>query len=105
MASEFRCDCPTVCSTFDNYKNNHTAHYSSWADRMDAEDRYDDHRKLIEKMLKGEPYARKKRGIRPPGYVPAVVVVPKTKRADKPLCNKGTSCCNKKCTFVHPERY
>lgn len=105
MDSYFRCDCPVVCANFEEYKDNHSNMYEQWADRVDAVERYDEHREIVERMLKGEPYARKKRGIRPAGYVPkTVVVVPKAKRPGKPLCNKGPSCCNKKCTFVHPER-
>ena len=103
---KYVCDCEVVCRDYADFVMNHTSQISNWADRVEVEEDMDQQKDIIEMMLRGEPYARKRRALRDkkraqPGYKPPVQ---QTKRPDKPVCNKGTKCCNKKCTFIHPWR-
>lgn len=110
MAS-FICKCEKLCKSYDDYCTHHIDTIASWGERLDFQDEVESNKENIEKMLRDEPFARRRRAAKArmiaAGYVPK----PQQKcTSAKPTCNKcvvvdgkivASNCCNPKCTFLH----
>lgn len=109
------CRCEKLCSNYDDYFANHVDNISSWGEQVEMDERVSDNRQDIEKMLRDEPFARRRRAERDrkiaAGYVPKPPQPRPAEKGPKPVCRKcivdsngkiiANNCCNKKCTFNH----
>lgn len=110
MAS-YICKCDKLCANYDEYYANHVRTLSSWGDQMEAHDAVEQKQQDIVKMLRDEPFARRRRAEKARRIAAGYVPKPQLKcKGPKPVCNKcvvvdgkivESKCCNPKCTFLH----
>lgn len=109
---QFRCRCPAACVDLETYRNNHIESIEDWGEQMDKDEFVTEREPAIVKMIRDEPFARRRVELRDKkiaaGWVPRPPPQPSTK--PKPICKKCTvvdgkvvasACINKKCTFNH----
>lgn len=90
---------------------------TSWGDLMDMEDflAINEDRVMNVLLQVGKSKVLKKKRVFKPTTAFTITFEPRKfeepkidpqapllKRLDKPPCRKGATCCNKKCTFIHP---
>lgn len=90
---------------------------SAWGDKMDMADFLVDNKEAVMAIIADVAAKKAKKGRRVFKPTTAVTITfeprkfvepkddpqaPLLKRLDKPACRKGMTCCNKKCTFIHP---
>lgn len=114
--AEYICRCDTLCPSYEEYIAKHVDNIPNWGDRMEKEEFVSDNRSSIERMLRDEPFARRRRTEKErkiaAGYVPKPPPQPRSvEKGPKPICRKcvvnsngkiiASTCSNKKCTFNH----
>lgn len=110
MAS-FICKCEKLCKNYAEFYANHVETISSWSEQVEVHDEAEQQKQKIEKMLRDEPFARRRRAEKARKVASGYVPKPQPRCVGpKPICNKcvvvdgkivASTCCNPKCSFVH----